>query len=83
MEPKVDVKHQEAVRFAKTLCDTLSSAHGKGRFERLYIVAAPAFLGLLRDGLHSPVQKAIAGEVSKNMTSHDINDIRGHLPDYL
>lgn len=83
MEPKVDAKHQEAIRFAKDVCDTLSAAHGQGRFSKLYIVAAPAFLGLLRDGLHGPVHQAIAGEVAKNMASHGLDEIRGHLPDFL
>ena len=83
MEPKVDVKQQEAIRFAKQVCDTLTAAHGQGRFSKLYIVAAPAFLGLLRDGLHAPVHQAIAGSVAKNMASHGLDEIRSHLPDFL
>lgn len=83
MEPRNTAKQQEAIRFAKQVCDTLTSAHGEGRFEKLYIVAAPTFLGLLRDCLNSVVQSKIAGEVSKNLATHSPQDIRGHLPEYL
>ena len=83
MEPKNSAKQQEAIRFAKQVCDTLSLAQGEGRYEKLYIVAAPAFLGLLRDRLNPMVQNRIAGEVNKNLATRSLQDIRGHLPEYL
>jgi len=83
MGTRNDVKQQEAIRFAKQVSERLTSAHSHGRFEKLYIVAAPAFLGLLRESLHAPVQQLIAGEVSKNLASHGIEEIRQHLPDFL
>ncbi len=83
MEPKNSAKHQEAIRFAKQVCDTLTTAQGEGRYEKLYIVAAPSFLGLLRECLNPVVQNRIVGEVNKNLATHSPQDIRGHLPDYL
>lgn len=80
---RVDVKQQEAIRFAKRLCDRIALAHSQGNFERLYIVASPNFLGLLREGMHPPVQNAIAGEIGKNLANHSLEEIRRHLPDYL
>ncbi len=83
MEPKNSAKHQEAIRFAKQVCDTLSAAQGAGRYEKLYIVAAPSFLGLLRERLNPVVQNRIAGEVNKNLAMLSPQDIRQHLPEYL
>jgi len=83
MGTKIDVKQQEAIRFAKEVSEVLSAGHNHGRFDKLYIVAAPAFLGLLRDSLHGPLQHLVAGEVDKNLASHGVEEIRGHLPDYL
>jgi len=83
MPPRHDAKQQEAIRFAKQVGERLSSSHNRGAFEKLYIVAAPSFLGLLRDTLHAPIQATIAGEVSKNLSNHSVDEIRGHLPDFL
>ncbi len=83
MEPKNTAKQTEAIRFAKQVCDTLTSAQGEGRYEKLYIVAAPSFLGLLRECLNPMVQNKIVGEVDKNLAAHTPEDIREHLPDYL
>jgi protein required for attachment to host cells len=83
MEPKNSAKQQEALRFAKQVCETLTSAHGRGQFDKLYIVAAPSFLGLLRECLNPVVQHKIAGEISKNLSAHTPEEIRGQLPDYL
>ena len=78
-----DPKEQEAIRFAKRVCETVTKAHGKGRFEKLYIVAAPSTLGRLRECLNSSVQHSVAGEVAKNLATHSPEDIRKHLPDFL
>lgn len=83
MEPKVDPKQQEAIRFAKQVCDRLSAGQSQGSFSKLYIIAAPAFLGLLREGMAAPLRHLVAGEVSKNLASHGIDEIREHLPDFL
>ncbi len=78
-----DAKQQEAIRFAKRVCETLTTARNEGRFEKLYIVAAPAFLGLLRDCLDPTTQSLVAGEVDKNLAGHTVKEIRQHLPDFL
>ena len=78
-----DPKEQEAVRFAKRVCETLTKAHAQGRFKKLYIVAAPSTLGRLRECLNQGVHGVVAGEVDKNLATHSPQDIRGHLPDFL
>ncbi|MEJ1415691.1 MAG: host attachment protein [Candidatus Sedimenticola sp. (ex Thyasira tokunagai)] len=75
-----DAKHEEAVRFAGQVCQTLEHARNDGRFDELYIIAAPAFLGIMRKHEPSPLKQRVAGEVAKNMAGHSVADIRKCLP---
>lgn len=83
MGHEVDAKNEAAVRFSAQVSETLECGRNNGRFNKLYVVAAPGFLGLLRKQWNSPLQKMVAGEVSKNLTSHAIPDIRKNLPHLL
>jgi protein required for attachment to host cells len=80
-----DASHKEdgADRFALEVCGQLESARAGGAFRRLYVVAAPHFLGLLRKHQSSSLRQMVAGEVDKNLTTQDSAVIRKHLPDYL
>jgi protein required for attachment to host cells len=78
-----DPKRQEHLRFAKQISDYLEDAHNGRRFERLYVVAAPAFLGDLRNALPKVVAQAVASEVPKNITRLTVAEIREHLPERL
>lgn len=80
---EVPPKKHEAQRFAKALCDRLNNARATGLFEKLYIVASPSFLGNMRNCMNDVTQKAIAGELDKNLTTHDPSTIRSHLPNFL
>ncbi|BAO43602.1 host attachment protein [Thiolapillus brandeum] len=83
MEPEVDAKSTEAQRFARTLCDRLRQAATDGRYDKLYVLAAPAFLGILRECLDDNVKGRIAGEVPKDVVRQTAEDIRKKLPDFL
>lgn len=78
-----DPKRQQGIRFAKQVSQFLDGAHNDRRFQRLYVVAAPAFLGDLRQNLAKPVAGTINGEVPKNVTRLNAADIRHHLPERL
>ncbi|MES9843827.1 MAG: host attachment protein, partial [Candidatus Sedimenticola sp. 6PFRAG5] len=78
-----DVKQEEANRFANQVCETIECGRANGHFKKLYVIAAPSFLGMLRKQQTSSVQRVIAGEVSKNLSGHDVNEIRKSLPEYL
>lgn len=80
MEPPTDPKHELAIEFARSLAHHLDAARIKKDFERLVIVAAPAFLGLLREHLNTTCRKLVAFELNKNLTQHTPEDIRNHLP---
>ena len=47
------------------------------------IVAAPAFLGTLRNQLSDQTRKLVSIEMDKNLTQQKADVIRGHLPEYL
>lgn len=83
MGQQVDVKKQEAIRFAKEVSERLIAVLQKNRFHKLYIVAAPAFLGLLRNSFSTTVSKMITGEIDKNLTAFDPEHIRTYLPERL
>ena len=64
MSREVDPKKQEAIAFAKEVAERLESARVHGEMDRLILVAAPEFLGLLRDDLTSELRRMTEGEFS-------------------
>ena len=75
----VSPKEQESLRFAQAIAGHLEIARIEGRFEKLILVAAPAFLGLLHDSLSNNLNKLVIEEVRKNLVQHDAADIRSRL----
>ena len=83
MEPRTPPKEIEGRRFAAEIVGMLEAARQQGRFDRLGIVAAPAFLGMLRDALGSELRKLVAFEIDKDLTRQRPDEIRGLLPERL
>lgn len=77
------LKTELAGHFAQQICDLLEHAYREGKFSKLYVVAAPAFLGILRKCRALSHDKLVAGEVAKNLGTHTPAEIRSHLPQYL
>jgi protein required for attachment to host cells len=78
-----DAKEQSAIRFATEVCHRLEQGRKKSQFDKLYIVAAPSFLGLIRKHQTPALKKIVAGEISKNMAMKDAEEIKKSLPEYL
>ncbi|NVK16838.1 MAG: host attachment protein [Rhodobacteraceae bacterium] len=70
-------------RFAKDLSDKLYEMAHRGEFEKLVLVAAPEVLGELRKNLHKEVSDRVIGEISKNLTGHEITRIEELVKDAL
>ena len=70
--------HKES--FARELSAEIDKVLQTGETGRIYILAAPVFLGMLRKFLSKQAMKIIAGEVQKDLVSHRIEEIRSHLP---
>ncbi|MEJ2361830.1 MAG: host attachment protein [Gammaproteobacteria bacterium] len=83
MEPTTDPKQELAVEFARTIARHLEAGRVKRDFEQLVLVAAPSFLGLLREQLNNSCRKLVAYELNKNLVQHTPEEIRGHLPKLL
>ncbi len=83
LEHAADAKEEEAVRFATEVCNRLEQGRIKCQFNKLYIVAAPSFLGHIRKHQTPALKKIIAGEVSKNMAMKEAVEIKNSLPEYL
>ncbi len=76
-------KQDGADRFAAHVCATLEAGRKTGEFRKLYLLAAPAFLGMLRKHESDSLKQLILGEVDKNLAAMDPAQIRKHLPEYL
>jgi len=76
-------KKTEAINFAKSISDYLEESINKHAYTRLVVVAAPAFLGLLREHMGPESSKRVTLELDKDLTQHSTDDIRQHLPNRL
>jgi protein required for attachment to host cells len=76
----VSLKHQELEVFAQELIHLLEKEQNSHRIERIYLIASPALLGILRSKLSDGLKKKIAGEVDRDLTHASVVEIRNHLP---
>ena len=71
---------KQAADFANELASEIEKLRAAGGLYRIYLVAPPKFLGLLRSGLNKSCTALVADEIGKDLVKHSIEDIRGHLP---
>lgn len=76
-------KQEGTIRFTSEVCQVLESGRTRGQFNMLYVITAPGFLGALRKQQSSSLQKLVSAEISKNLATHDISEIRKHLQEHL
>ncbi|MEH6576079.1 MAG: host attachment protein [Amphritea sp.] len=79
MSNKVKFKDQEAHQFAKGVVSELEDSYQTDHFDKLYLVAAPRFLGHLRQELSPELQKLISGELAKDFSLMSEQEIQKHL----
>ncbi|MER2530552.1 MAG: host attachment protein [Candidatus Competibacter sp.] len=83
MDYDVAPKQQLAIQFAREISEQLRRGRVGGLFRKLYIAAAPAFLGLLRRHLDAKTAGLVVETVSKDLTRLASKQIRRHLPERL
>lgn len=72
-----DPKRQAAIAFARRIAAQIAkAAHSGGKFDELILVAAPRFLGLLRDALSSTGKTTPYLSIDKDVVQHDAEFIR-------
>ena len=82
-EPPNSVRDVEAKRFAREVAAELDQARQAGKMERFYLLAAPDFLGLLRDAMGKSLQEALVADQPKDFSGRSTEEIRSALPERL
>ncbi len=79
-ESRISHAEHVAETFAKTLCSRLDKARTSGELTKIYLLAAPHFLGLMRKNLGKDTHRLVADEFATDLTQHSAADIRKVLP---
>ncbi len=69
----------EADKFAVEVAERLRMARVEHECDALVLIAAPAFLGTLRDHLDDATRKLVIQEIDKNLAHHDASQIQQQL----
>lgn len=69
--------------FSRHLSDYLESARNEHRYEHVYLVAEPKFLGRLRHDLSPAVRRLVAGEVDKDLSWFGPNEMAEYLKKHV
>lgn len=68
-EPHVDHRHTTAAAFSKELIGHLDHGRQENRFDELWVVAPPLFLGELRNHMSSRLTEKVTREWHKDLTN--------------
>jgi protein required for attachment to host cells len=74
------IKAEERLRFAREISGQLTEAHRMKRFDRLVVMAGPAFLGTLRDCFPKTLAEAVVAEVPKDLVAQDPEAVQANIP---
>lgn len=80
-DPETDFKHETAEKFAGELVDFLEHGRQTNQFGQLTLIAAPLFLGVLRQKLTSPLSQLTTLEIDKDYTHLKPAEILKRLPE--
>ncbi|MDA0712839.1 MAG: host attachment protein [bacterium] len=80
IEPSIDPHKNELIHFAQELSKHIEHALNTNVFKKLYLIASPIFLGILRKSLHEQVQKAVVLSIDKDLVGKSAAEIREYLP---
>lgn len=76
MAPKHTAKSSNREGFAREIVHSLDQALQHNEFDKLYIIAAPKFLGDLRAELSDQVRSRVAGELSRDITRAPLPELQ-------
>lgn len=79
-----DTAHRHVVQvFTKQVSQALEQAVQSHKPDRVYVLASPSFLGLLRPHWNTALKSKIAQEFAKDVSQLSPEAIRGQLPELL
>ena len=70
----------EAQRFARRVAQALDEERRQHRYDRLIIMAPPAFLGLLREEMPAAVHALLSAEIGKDLVHEPPEALNAYLP---
>ncbi|MSQ92422.1 MAG: hypothetical protein EXR87_05755 [Gammaproteobacteria bacterium] len=73
-------RKQVANVFARRIVTELVAAKRHRQFDRLVLIVAPSFLGILRKALPQSLQTAVEAEVAKDLQHQTVDEVRAHIP---
>lgn len=79
LDDQTNAREQEAIIFANELANYLNIERNKESFGTLVIIAAPAFLGLLRENLSDEVMGMVSQQIDKNLMHKSAEEIHQYL----
>jgi protein required for attachment to host cells len=78
-EPDTDPKEVEAQKFAREIAEHIERGKNDNAFKGLVVVAAPAFLGLLKGTLRNETQRLIEASLNKDFTNHPEPELKRQI----
>jgi protein required for attachment to host cells len=78
-EPEQSAREHDVAMFSKQLVRYLDQARNEQRFDKLRVIAAPKFLGLIRQNMTKEVQKMVESEIPKEIAGLDSNAMEQYL----
>ncbi len=81
VEPRLDPHREQKREFARHVVAALETARARRAFDRLVLVAPPAFLGDLRQALPAALAATVASEIAKDLTRTPRAELPGRLGD--
>ena len=72
-------KEHEAELFAITIAKYLDDARSQNKYAKLQLIAAPAFLGLMRNKLDSNVMNLVERELPKDLSKASLPQIEHYV----
>lgn len=79
-EPHHTQSQHSADSFAKTVCEKMEAARQEGKVAKIYLIAEPSFLGLIRRHIHPSTEPLIVRELPRDLSRQPAADIRKALP---
>lgn len=70
----------EAQRFARRIAQALDEERQQHRYDRLVVMAPPAFLGLLREEIPAAVHAMLTAEIGKDLVHEPPEALNAYLP---
>lgn len=76
-------RYESAARFSREVAEALSRRSRAEHIERIYLLADPEFLGLLRADIRRKRIKSALREIRKNLSRRSAKILRDYLPKQL